>query len=83
MKGNRFITFDSLTDGQKETALRLGWYQDFVAFATRDEATKNYYQVSTPESGAGFSEQEIDAASKNLRNTEIYLQIKEASSNHE
>ncbi len=75
MNGNRFITFDSLTDGQKEAALRLGWCQDFAAFTTRDEAAKNFYQVSTPESAAGFSDQAIDAAEKNLRNTEIYLKI--------
>jgi len=78
-KRNQFITFADLTDDQKEMALRLGWCLDFVAFTTRDEATKNYYQVSSPESSAGFSEQEIDAAVKNLRNTEIYLHIKEES----
>lgn len=74
-KIKRFITFADLTDNQKENALRLGWHKDFIAFTTSDEAAKNYYQVASPESGARFSEQAIDAAEKNIRNTEIYLKI--------
>lgn len=77
---NQFVTFDDLTKEQQNSALKLGWHKNFVAFRTKDEAAKNYYQVSSPESGAGFSEQEIVSAGKSLRNTEIYLIVKDMAS---
>jgi len=82
-KLSQFITSADLTHDQKETALLLGWYKAFTAFPTMDEATKEYYQDSSPESGARFSEQAIDAAAKNLRNTEIYLKIMAETMNSE